>query len=184
MIGAVPWHVEVTRRTTHDAFKTYVQQLAADKLELERDLTAATTSVRVLKQRLEEERGDRMMSQIVEQLQEQVKELRTENGDRLGEADGRARQREDQLAQEREQNRRLRSQLEDALQQAEASGKLCVALQAQLDAAQAGLVRAEQKAAAGGVFVKLGQVMLEEADARPPWSASAVCFRAQSCWHN
>jgi hypothetical protein len=174
MIGAVPWHVEVTRRTAHDAFKTHVQQLTADKLKLERDLTVASTSVRVLEQRLEEERADKMMSQIVGQLQEQVKVLRAENADRLGEADERTRQREDRLVQEQEQNRTLRSQLQDARQQAEASGKLCVALQAQLDAAHAGLARAEQKAAAGGVFVKLGQVMLEEADERPPSSASAV----------
>ena len=136
MIGAVPWHVEVTRRTAHDAFKTHVQQLTADKLKLERDLTAASTSVRVLEQRLEEERADKMMSQIVGQLQEQVKVLRAENADRLGEADERTRQREDRLVQEQEQNRTLRSQLQDARQQAEASGKLCVALQAQLDAAE------------------------------------------------
>jgi hypothetical protein len=52
-----------------------------------------------------------------------------------------------------------------------------LALQAKLDAAQVGLVRAEQKAAAGGVFVKLGQVMLEEADVSSFSPASAVCFR-------
>jgi hypothetical protein len=167
----------VTRRTAYDAFKTSVQQLNADKLKLAHDLVAADTSLRVLEQRLMEERGDKMMAQLVGQLQEQVTMLRAENADRLGEAGAHARQHEEHLAQEREQNMSLRSQVEDARQQAAASAKLCLALQAKLDAAQEGLVRAEQKAAAGGVFVKLGQVMLEEADVSSFWPASAVCFR-------
>jgi hypothetical protein len=136
MVVTFPRHVEVTRRTAYDAFKTSVQQLNADKLKLEHDLAAADTSLRVLEQRLMEERGDKVMAQLVGQLQEQVTMLRAENVDRLGEAGAHARQHEEHLAQEREQNMSLRSQVEDVRQQAAASAKLCLALQAKLDAAE------------------------------------------------
>jgi len=79
MVVAVPWHVEVSRRTAHDAFREHYKQLQADNALLESELAQASASLLLQQQKGAEEHGDRAMTDLVHQLQHQIDVLRTEN---------------------------------------------------------------------------------------------------------